>query len=453
MTKTPRAWIPVALLVLLPQLWIFQGGGWNQNSRFALARALVTRGSLRIDADAASTGDLAVRDGHVYSDKAPGVAFGAAAALALAGPVAAALGLEPDQPWWWRAVPYAVTLLTVSVPVALTAGALYEELAALFGAAAALFAIGAVFLASPLLGYAGLLYGHALAGCALALGFLALRRGAVEWAGLASGVAILIELTAALGAVALFAYAASLPSLRPRLWRGLVAALPPLLLLAAYDAAAFGSPLSIGYANLPPAQFAGMGKGFFGVHLPRPQALWQLTFGVHRGLFRFSPVLLLAFAGARFLPRRDALLCLGLFAAFLLVNAGYIYWDGHASFGPRHAVPGLVLLCVPIAAAARRWPKISLALLLPSLAVCGIAWATRPEASPLDWNPLQDSWLHFWRKDAIASSILWFNAKDALDYRSGFSLPMLAGLDGRASLLPLLPLAGGLLAWWRKASR
>ena len=450
---TARARIPVALLVLLPQLWIFQGGGWNQNSRFALARALVTRGSLRIDGDAAVTGDLALRGGHVYSDKVPGVAFGAAAALLVAGPVAAALGLEPDQAWWWRAVPYAVTVLSVSIPVALTAGVLYEELAALFGAAAALLAIAAVFLASPVLGYAGLLYGHALAGCALALGWVALRRGAVEWAGFAAGVAILLELTAALGALALFAYAASLPALRPRLWRGLAAGLPPLLLLAAYDTAAFGSPLSIGYANLPPAQFEGMGKGLFGVHLPRPRALWQLTFGVHRGLFRFSPVLLLAFAGARDLARRDALFILGLFAAFLLVNAGYVYWDGHASFGPRHAVPGLVLLCVPIAAAARRWSKLSLLLLLPSLLICGLAWATRPEAAPMDWDPLQDSWLHLWRHGAVASSILWFNARDALDYRSGFSLPMLLGLDGRASLLPLLPIAAALLAWWRRAAR
>ena len=444
---------PVVLLVLLPQLWIFQGGGWNQNSRFALARALVTRGSLRIEADAAATGDLAVRDGHLYSDKVPGVAFGAAAALVLVGPLASALGLDPDQPWWWRAVPYAVTVLTVSIPVALTAGALYEELAAAFGAAAALLAIAAVFLASPLLGYAGLLYGHALAGSALALAFIALRRGAVGWAGFASAVAILIELTAAMGALMLFAWALSLPALRPRLWRGLLAAVPPLLLLAVYDAAAFGSPFSIGYAHLPPAQFEGMGQGLFGVHLPRPEALWQLTFGAHRGLFRFSPVLLLAFAGARDLRRRDAFVVFGLFAAFLLVNAGYVYWDGHASFGPRHAVPGLVLLCLPLAASARRWPRLALALLFPSLLVCGLAWATRPEAAPMDWDPLLDSWLPFWRKDAIASSILWFNSKDALDYRSGFSLPMLAGLDGRLSLLPLLPLTGALLWWWRKASR
>ena len=443
---------PVVLLVLLPQLWIFQGGGWNQNSRFALARALVNRGSVRIDPDAGATGDVAVRDGHVYCDKAPGVSFAAAVALAIAGPLASAAGVDPDQALWWRAIPYAVTVLSISLPVALTAGVLYGELAALFGASAALLAIAAVFLGTPLLGYAGLLYGHALAGCLIALGWVALRRERCALAGLACGAAIAVEYTAGLGAAALFALVLSDGRLRPRWLAFAAAALPPLALVFAYNAAAFGAPWSIGYAHLPAEQFQGMGAGFFGVHLPRPEALWQLTFGEHRGLFRLAPALLLAFPAARLLPRRDALVCFGLFAAFLCVNAGYVYWDGHASFGPRHAVPGLVLLCVPMAAAARRWPRLALALTVASVLLCGLAWSTRPEAAPQDWNPLTDSWLRFWRKDAIASSIFWFNFKDPLEYRSGFSLPMLFGLDGRASLLPLAPAVAALLAWWKRTA-
>ena len=78
-------------------------------------------------------------------------------------------------------------------------------------------------------------------------------------------------------------------------------------------------------------------------------------------------------------------------------------------------------------------------------------WATRPEAAPIDWDPLRQSWLHFWRKDAIGASIFWFSSKDPLQYRSGFVLPMFLGLDGRLALLPLVPLYGGLLFWFRKA--
>ena len=449
MSRSARA--AVALMVLLPQLWIFQGGGWNQNSRFALARALVVRGSVQIDPDADTTGDVAVRGGHVYCDKAPGVSFLAAAALALVGPLAAAAGIDSDQPRWWRLVPYLVTLLSISLPVALTAAALFGELAVRFAPRPALFAIAAVFLGSPLLAYAGLLYGHALAACLLALGFIALSRRRVTLAGFASGCAILVEYTAALGALALLFYAISDRELRGKVWTGALAALGPLLLLALYDRAAFGSPFAIGYSNLPGGRYTGMSSGFFGLRGPTPQSLWQLSFGEHRGLFRYSPVLLLAFAGLR--RGRDIALAIGLFLAFFLLNASYAYWDGHASFGPRHAVPGLVLLCIPIAAAAQRWPRASLLLLVPSLLACGLAWATRPEAAPSDWNPLQQSWLHFWRKDAIGASIFWFNAKEPLQYRSGFVLPMFVGLDGRLALLPLLPLYVGLLFWFRRAVR
>ncbi len=97
--------------------------------------------------------------------------------------------------------------------------------------------------------------------------------------------------------------------------------------------------------------------------------------------------------------------------------------------------------------------RLLLLLLVPSLLVCGLAWATRPEAAPIDWDPLLQSWLPFWRKDAIGASIFWFNSREPLDHRSGFVLPMLFGLDGRAALLPLFPLYAGLLLWFRKAVR
>ena len=66
-------------------------------------------------------------------------------------------------------------------------------------------------------------------------------------AGFACGCAMLVEYTAALGAIALLAYALSDPELRGKAWTGALAALPPLLLLALYNNAAFGSPLAIGY--------------------------------------------------------------------------------------------------------------------------------------------------------------------------------------------------------------
>ena len=66
-----RDMLLVGAALLVAQAYFYQGGGWNQNSRFDLARALVERGGVRIDDYAQNTGDKAVFEGHTYSDKAP----------------------------------------------------------------------------------------------------------------------------------------------------------------------------------------------------------------------------------------------------------------------------------------------------------------------------------------------------------------------------------------------
>src|SRR5919202_1437208 len=95
----------LGLLLLGSYAYFYQGGGWNQNSRFDLSRALVEHGTLQIDAYADNTGDKAVFQGHTYSDKAPGEGLTTAPLVALGGGVLRALGLDPD------AIP-SVTLLS-----------------------------------------------------------------------------------------------------------------------------------------------------------------------------------------------------------------------------------------------------------------------------------------------------------------------------------------------------
>ena len=70
----------VGVVLLSAYAWFYQGGGWNQNSRFALARALAEQGSVRLDATAryegrAVTGDLVRRGRHTLTDKAPGASL------------------------------------------------------------------------------------------------------------------------------------------------------------------------------------------------------------------------------------------------------------------------------------------------------------------------------------------------------------------------------------------
>ena len=94
MTET-RARVIVAIAVFISYAYFYQAGGWNQNSRFALVRAILERHTLQIDAYAAHTGDIALKDGHYYSDKAPGASLASIVPVAAARVVSRAAAVDP----------------------------------------------------------------------------------------------------------------------------------------------------------------------------------------------------------------------------------------------------------------------------------------------------------------------------------------------------------------------
>ena len=82
-------------LLFVSFAYFYQAGGWNQNSRFALVRAITNEHTLNIDPFSNATGDKAFFDGHYYSDKAPGLALAAVPAIAVVRPVLHAVGGDP----------------------------------------------------------------------------------------------------------------------------------------------------------------------------------------------------------------------------------------------------------------------------------------------------------------------------------------------------------------------
>ena len=101
--------------------YFYQGGGWNQNTRFALVRAIVDEHTLRIDRTAfwdgqIVTGDFARHDGHLHSDKAPGLALAAVPVVALAEPFVGA----PASRRGITILSYVATLVTAALPRAAT---------------------------------------------------------------------------------------------------------------------------------------------------------------------------------------------------------------------------------------------------------------------------------------------------------------------------------------------
>jgi hypothetical protein len=345
----PRHELLLLALVALAALAIVQSPGAQDASRFCLTKAL-SAGHLTIDDCIGSVVDRSRHDGHLYSDKAPGLS-------GLAVPAAVAVRLPKPERWhssgdlrlWFVRVATSGVLLLLA---AFLVGRVSEGLAAGWGGASLVtFALGTLAV-----GLGATAFGHVPAA---ALGFAAF---VLAWsrrplpAGLVAGLALLVEYQAAAIVVLLGAYVL-LRGLRA-LGHYAIGVLPGALLLAAYDWAAFGAPwhTALGYVD---NEFADeQSRGLLGVSLPTAHGLHLVLVG-NRGLLVVSPVLVAAAVGLWLLWRRglraEALLCAAVTAVFLLANLGYFLPYGGDSPGPRFFTPALPFLCLGLAPALARW--------------------------------------------------------------------------------------------------
>ena len=390
----------LGLLLLASYAYFLPAPAWNECSRFDLVRSLVERRRLDIDPYHLDTGDKAWRDGHYYSDKAPGAALLAVPAYAayygwlrLTGgelpqalPESVLLGasatapVAPDERIFlnttFRRAVYLCNLSTNALAGTALGVLFFLVLLRLaVPPRLALASTAAFALGTPVFAYSTMFYGHVLAAALLFGGFALLQNPLLAAdrpptarrlfaAGSVLGLAVLCELPAALAVAAIGV--AVLIRLRPgeRL-RGLallaLGAAPALLALGLYQLAAFGNPLSTGYAHLSNRTFAeGMSHGLLGVSWPRPAALAGMLFGRSRGLLYIAPVLVLgpvglAVAIARRPDRTAFILCASVVAVLFLMSAGYYMWWGGSALGPRHVVPSLPFLSVGIPMATLCW--------------------------------------------------------------------------------------------------
>ena len=192
-------------------------------------------------------------------------------------------------------------------------------------------------------------------------------------AGLVAGLALPVEYQAAAVVLLLGAYlcCSGLGALA-RYAAGLV---PGAVLIAAYDWAAFGSPLRTSYAASPTQPHGGL----VGIELPSLHGTRMVLVG-DRGLLPVSPVLVLAAVGLYLLRRRaplEALVCAAVVVAFVVLDCGYALPYGGDSPGPRFVVPALPFAAVGLAATFARFPRLT-----SSLAVVSIVAST---AIALTW--------------------------------------------------------------------
>jgi hypothetical protein len=366
--------------------------GWNQTSHYALIRAL-DRGTTKIDADRAITGDEVRFNGHWYSNKAPGFALWelpAYKALTATGVTDGSRmrvgGQANDRTLWllgiWGTVLPAVLLLLMIRSVA-------ERIEPGFGTAAAVTA----GLATLLLPFSSLLFSHMFAAMLVFGAFTLLfhefgrasarlRVPVLVAAGLLMGFAITTEYPSALVGALLGGYAMighGDRSLAPAIRRGLFFALGvavgvvPLLL---YNHSAFGSYTHIAYANEEMQQ-----TGFFGFGLPGPKFIAQLLLS-SRGLLILTPVVVIAALAIRLVHRRgwpaEAWLIGAICVSFLVYVSAFVEPFGGLVPGPRYLLICLPFLCVALAPAWREWPGPTLTLSAIGLTTMLVATMTAP---------------------------------------------------------------------------
>ncbi len=374
--------------------------------------------------------DEAYRAGHLtaepYQYMAPTVypdqyanTFGIGAMLILL-PVYAALDLVTDlvsnRPLWWYSAKVTASLLTAwaAVFIFLTMRQFVTSLPAVLGALA--FGLGtsawtlssqALWQQTPYLFFLSL-------GTWWLVGVEARPRGAL-YCGAAFGMATLCRPTGAMIVVLAGLYllwlapprfpgvapggvsARAGTSAPPLFLTYVIGGLPFALLLGAYNAYYFGGPFVFGQDVV--VESMAQTRGATGAwETPLAEGLAGLLFSPSRGLFVYSPVMVLGFIGAVMTwhdPRKYAPL-IPLQVAVLVqfvVSAKWYDWWGGWSYGPRPIVDTgvfLALLMIPviIRSWSARWMRgIFVTLLLYSVAVQVVgAWAY----NEYSWNNKND---------------------------------------------------------------
>lgn len=342
----------------------------NINSRLALVKAFVDEGRFEIDSYHSAelyTNDMAVFNGHYYSDKAIGAGI---------------LGVLAYYPVRWvyahegvRLTPRLfrewTTFLAISLVAALIAPFLYTLLKRITAnAAKSLFITLAICLGTPLYKYSTAFYGHSLAAAFYFLAFLiwfyARRNKSISpplafLSGFFLGFMAITEyptlaLAFLLAPYILFALYQCGQAADWKIHLAMAAGgAIPLCILFLYNYSIYGTLFTTTYSH----EYLEIWKeahsnNVMGIGLPNPIVFFYETFHPSLGIFWQSPVLLLSLAGWFFMAKRkeyraELYFSAGAVFLYILMFSGYFDWFGGVSFTPRHLIPLMPLFALPMA--------------------------------------------------------------------------------------------------------
>ena len=311
----------------------------NELAHWVIVAGLVEHGTLDERWSEPLIGRLvdSTRSGEaIHSNKPPGLALVSAPGYLI---VRAITG--PPNPHNLRWYLYAMHLFGATVPMAAMGLLLLRRRESdAFGMAALLFGTCLFF-------YGATLFSHALAALFVYASYRLLfgtdegnpreRRDAIL-AGAAAGFATLTEYTAA---VAVFVFAAALlfsaRGRRRQLVPFLLGGAPLAAIFALFNWILFRSVFTLSRSHEAfPSNIGYTARGLWGLSLPSAAAFWQILLSPSRGLFFYSPVLLLALL--RRPVDRAARVRIALTAIAFLFLSSYSASDGGWGAGTRYLV-------------------------------------------------------------------------------------------------------------------
>jgi hypothetical protein len=349
--------------------------GWNVNSRLALVYAIVDKATFRIDdyheQAPYETGDKAFYKGHYYSDKIIGTSLLGVPAYAGLKVASRVSGFELTP----NLRRYVVRVFSVSLLAALGVVLLFRILL-LFGATKTEAVVLSYFLALGTLyfPYATVFYSYAPALFFILLAYQSILRyrlaGKLDEAplfliGLAAGSALLCEYTLGIVWVALAVYLFLQLRRKLNIFSFAAGSFVVVSIFLLYTLVCFDS-FTIPYRYEVSRIFSvGMRRGFLGITSPNLTVLYYISVHPYRGIFFYSPMLLLYFFGVLWLDRDlsaarlrngqeqagkpplpngynwrpEAILSLCIVAGYFIFNASYYMWWGGWAVGARHLLP------------------------------------------------------------------------------------------------------------------
>ena len=413
--------LKIVLTVLMFSLFFVNWYGWNEESNFALTRALVEESRFEIDSFANLTGDRSLIDSHYYSDKPPGLAFLASFPYFCfkffdnnfkpKGFIAENYGnvtiiTQVDRGPFIFTSMLLLTLLSASIFTALTTLLVFYSVKRIVKKHA-LFLSLSYFFTTLAFHYAFHFMTHALATFFLFFSFFLLhffkKKKNVLLAGIFLGISLLFE-NLILVLLPLFLIYSSFKLKKSNLncfWIGLSLGVLPFFLYhflithkLFYLVSSFPDRQIFKHAYELEESFNVI--KIFHLEKPFPDLMVgiRILFYPYRGLFFYSPFLLFSIPGLILMFRKESEEALLIIFSLLLLVATLsmrrTWWGGYC-FGERYLLPLIPFLFLPLSYWVKRFgTKYLIPLFILSFFI-NLTGLQPAEEYAYDWNKMEAS--------------------------------------------------------------